>query len=168
LAHADSVVRRRLMAVPVFVLNGPNLNLLGKREPAVYGKTTLAEIGDACRAAGKGLGLTVDFRQTNHEGVLVDWIQEAGEAAAGIVINPGAFTHSSVALHDAIRGVGVPVIEVHISNIFAREDFRHHSYVSAVAVGIISGLGAQGYTLALEALQRLVGAGTKAARKSAR
>jgi 3-dehydroquinate dehydratase-2 len=144
------------MAVPVFVLNGPNLNLLGRREPSVYGKSSLADIGEACQAAGKRLGLAVDFRQSNHEGMLVDWIQEAASAAKGIVINPGGYTHSSVALQDAIRAVGLPVIEVHLSNIFARERFRHHSFVSPVAAGIICGLGAHGYVLALEALQTLV------------
>lgn len=141
------------MAIPVFVLNGPNLNLLGKREPALYGRGTLADIEAACRSGGEALGLSVDFRQTNIEGVLVDWIQEAGEKAKGIVINPGAYTHTSVALHDAIRATGIPVIEVHLSNIFAREPFRHHSYVSPVAKGVICGLGPAGYTLALEALR---------------
>ena len=144
------------MATTVFVLNGPNLNLLGKREPALYGKGTLKDIETACRAVGKTLGLKIEFRQTNIEGVLVDWVQEAGEVAKGIVINPGAYTHTSVALHDAIRGTGLPVIEVHLSNIFARERFRHHSYVSPVAKGVICGLGPQGYTLALEALHPLV------------
>ena len=143
------------MAVPIFILNGPNLNLLGTREPGVYGAASLADIERDCAAAGKRLGLAVDFRQTNHEGVLVDWIQEAMGAARGIVINPGAYTHTSVAVHDAIRAVGLPVIEVHISNIFARESFRHRSYVSPVAVGTICGLGPQGYVLALEAMQAL-------------
>ncbi len=143
------------MAVPVFVLNGPNLNLLGTREPGVYGAAGLADIERDCAAAGKRLGLAVDFRQTNHEGVLVDWIQEAQTAAFGIVMNPGAYTHTSVAIHDAIRAVGLPVIEVHLSNIFAREGFRHHSYVSPVAVGTICGLGPKGYVLALEAMQAL-------------
>ena len=143
------------MAVPVLVLNGPNLNLLGAREPGVYGATSLTDIERDCLAAGKRLGLAVDFRQTNQEGTLVDWIQEAMATARGIVINPGAYTHTSVAIHDAIRAVGVPVIEVHLSNIFAREGFRHHSYVSPVAVGTICGLGPQGYVLALEAMQAL-------------
>ena len=144
------------MAVPVLVLNGPNLNLLGTREPAVYGAKSLADNEHDCAAAGKRLGLAVDFRQSNQEGTLVDWIQEAMTAARGIVINPGAYTHTSVAIHDAIRAVGLPVIEVHLSNIFAREGFRHHSYVSPVAVGTICGLGPQGYVLALEAMQALV------------
>lgn len=146
------------MATTVFVLNGPNLNMLGKREPSIYGGKSFAEIGRECKAAGKKLGLAVDFRQSNHEGVLVDWIQEAAEGAAGIVINPGAYTHTSVAIHDAIRAAGKPVIEVHLSNIFAREAFRHHSYVSPVAAGVICGLGPAGYLLALEAMKGLVAA----------
>lgn len=140
----------------VFVLNGPNLNLLGTREPAVYGSTTLADVEAMVRAAGDGLGLAIDFRQSNHEGVLVDWIHEARERAAGIVMNPGAYTHTSIALHDAIKGVGLPLIEVHISNVFAREAFRHHSYVSPVAAGVLCGFGPYGYVLALEALARIV------------
>jgi 3-dehydroquinate dehydratase-2 len=146
------------MAVPVFVLNGPNLNLLGQREPAVYGTATLSDIENLCHAAGRRLGMSVDFRQSNHEGALVDWIQEARETAKGIVINGGALTHTSIAIPDALRAVGLPAIEVHLSNIFAREEFRHHSYVSAVAAGVICGLGPVGYILALEALQSLVGA----------
>lgn len=153
------------MAIPVFVLNGPNLNLLGKREPGLYGRNTLADIEKACRAKGKELGLTIDFRQTNIEGVLVDWIQEAAEAAGGVVLNPGAYTHTSVALQDAIRGTGVLVIEVHLSNIFAREPFRHHSYVSPVARGVICGLGPAGYTLALEALKSIVDEAKPAAKR---
>jgi 3-dehydroquinate dehydratase II len=149
------------MALPVFVLNGPNLNLLGKREPNLYGRATLADIEGACRDHGKTLDLNVDFRQTNIEGVLVDWIQEAAGTAEGIVINPGAYTHTSVALHDAIRGTGLPVIEVHLSNIFAREPFRHHSFVSPVAKGVICGLGPTGYTLALEALRAFLDAATR-------
>ena len=144
------------MAIPVFVLNGPNLNLLGTREPGIYGGKTLDDIKRECLAAGKRLGLDVDFRQTNIEGVLVDWVQEAGEKAGGIVLNPGGYTHTSVALHDAIRAIGKPVIEVHLSNIFAREPFRHHSYVSPVAAGLVCGLGPAGYVLALEALKPLV------------
>lgn len=144
------------MAATVFVLNGPNLNLLGVREPSIYGGKTLNEIAEDCVAAGKDLGFTIDFRQTNHEGVLVDWIQEAATAAEGIVMNPGAYTHTSVALHDAIRASGRPVIEVHLSNIFAREAFRHHSYVSPVAAGVICGLGPRGYILALDALRHLI------------
>jgi len=140
----------------VFVLNGPNLNMLGLREPGVYGSATLADIEASVRAAGERLGVVVDFRQTNHEGVLVDWIHEAREKAVGIVINPGAYTHTSVALHDAVKAIGLPVIEVHISNIFARESFRHHSYVSPVAAGVLCGFGPHGYVLGLEALARIV------------
>ena len=142
----------------VLVLNGPNLNMLGLREPGVYGTTTLADIEASLHEAGARLGLEVDVRQTNHEGVLVDWIQEARETACGIVINPGAYTHTSIALHDAFKAVGLPVIEVHISNIFARESFRHHSYVSPVASGVLCGFGPHGYVLALEALARIVAA----------
>ena len=144
------------MTSTVFVLNGPNLNMLGVREPSIYGGKSLREIGEDCVATGKALGLAVDFRQTNHEGVLVDWIQEAATAAEGIVMNPGAYTHTSVAIHDAIRAGGRPVIEVHLSNIFAREPFRHHSYVSPLAAGVICGLGPKGYLLALDALKTLI------------
>lgn len=140
----------------VFVLNGPNLNLLGLREPAVYGSTTLADVEAEVRAAGERLGLEIVFRQSNHEGTLVDWLHEARGTAAGVVINPGAYTHTSIALHDAIKAVELPVMEVHISNIFARESFRHHSYVSPVAAGVLCGLGTHGYVLALEALARIV------------
>jgi 3-dehydroquinate dehydratase-2 len=136
----------------VFVLNGPNLNMLGQREPAVYGRTTLAEVEKLCRERAEALGLAVDFRQTNHEGELVGWIQEARSAAAGIVINAGAYTHTSVAILDALMTAEKPVIEVHLTNVFRREAFRHHSYVSPAAAGVIVGLGAQGYALALEAL----------------
>jgi 3-dehydroquinate dehydratase-2 len=141
------------LAQDVFILNGPNLNLLGQREPAVYGATTLADIEASCRERAKRLGLgTVEFRQSNHEGMLVDWIQEAAARSAAVVINPGAYTHTSIALHDAIRGTGVRVVEVHLSNVHAREAFRHHSYVSPVASGVIVGFGPQGYLLALDAI----------------
>lgn len=146
------------MTTQVFVLNGPNLNMLGRREPGIYGVKNLKDVEADCLAAGKRLGLAVDFRQTNSEGTLVDWIQEAADKAQGIVINPGAYTHTSVAIQDAIRASGQPAIEVHLSNIFAREPFRHHSYVSPVAAGVICGLGPQGYVLALEALQALIAA----------
>jgi 3-dehydroquinate dehydratase II len=140
----------------VFVLNGPNLNLLGVREPAVYGRGTLAEIEARCRARAAVLGLEIEFRQTNHEGELVDWIQAASQAAQGIVLNAGALTHTSVAVLDALSAAGLPVIEVHLSNIFRRERFRHHSYISLAASGIICGLGAHGYELALDAIAQLI------------
>ena len=144
------------MPETVFVLNGPNLNMLGLREPGVYGTTTLKDIEAMAREAGTRHGLDVDFRQTNHEGVLVDWIHEGREKAAGFVVNPGAYTHTSIALHDAFKAVGLPVIEVHISNIFARESFRHHSYVSPVAAGVLCGFGPEGYVLGVEALARIL------------
>ncbi|MFD1701487.1 type II 3-dehydroquinate dehydratase [Methylopila henanensis] len=142
------------MTPVVFVLNGPNLNLLGLREPAIYGSATLADVEQIARRAGESLGLAIDFRQSNHEGDLVDWIQEARTKAVGLVINAGALTHTSVAIHDAVRAVGLPMIEVHLSNVHARESFRHHSYLSPVAAGVIVGLGADGYDFALQALAR--------------
>ena len=142
------------MAKPplVFVLNGPNLNMLGQRQPKVYGRANLADVEKLCRTRAEALGLAIDFRQTNLEGELVAWIQEARKAAAGIVINAGAYTHTSVAILDALLTAEKPVIEVHISNVFRRESFRHHSYVSLAATGIIVGCGPLGYALALEAL----------------
>ncbi len=140
----------------VFVLNGPNLNLLGVRDPSIYGRDTLGDIEERCAARAAALGLELDFRQTNHEGQLVDWIQEARESADGIILNAGALTHTSVALLDALSAAELPVIEVHLSNIFRRESFRHHSYVSLAASGVICGLGAQGYELALDAIANLI------------
>ena len=140
------------MAKRVLVLNGPNLNMLGTREPGTYGTETLAQIEKMVKAEGKALGLTVTARQSNHEGELVTWIQEALGNFEAIVINPAAYSHTSDAIHDALRAVGLPVIEVHLSNIYAREPFRHHSYVSPVATGVICGLGSAGYRLALRAL----------------
>jgi 3-dehydroquinate dehydratase-2 len=137
----------------VYVLNGPNLNMLGVRELSIYGGLDLAGIEALVRARGKGLGFEIEFRQTNHEGQFVDWIHEAyHRKAVGLVLNPGALTHTSIALHDAIRASGLTTIEVHLSNVFAREAFRHHSYVSPVAKGVICGFGPKGYELALEAL----------------
>ncbi|WP_186389263.1 MULTISPECIES: type II 3-dehydroquinate dehydratase [unclassified Stappia] len=144
------------MSAAIYVLNGPNLNRLGTREPSTYGTATLADIERLCRDVGEDLDLDIEFRQTNHEGVLVDWIQEAGDVAQGLVINPAAYTHTSVALHDAIRAVQIPTVEVHLSNVHAREAFRHRSYVSPVALGVICGFGPTGYRLALEALSTVI------------
>jgi 3-dehydroquinate dehydratase II len=140
----------------VFILNGPNLNLLGVRDPSIYGRDTLGDIEERCTARAAALGLEIDFRQSNHEGQLVDWIQEACESADGIILNAGALTHTSVALLDALSAAELAVIEVHLSNIFRRESFRHHSYVSLAANGVICGLGAQGYELALDAIANLL------------
>lgn len=136
----------------VYILNGPNLNLLGHRQPEIYGRDTLADIQKRLEARGGELGLAIEFRQTNHEGQLVDWIQEARLKAAAIVINAGAYTHTSVALLDALLASDLPVIEVHLTNIYKREPFRHKSYVSPAALGIICGVGPKGYELALDAL----------------
>lgn len=140
----------------LFVLNGPNLNLLGRREPHIYGHETLADVEAECRRIGSELGFQVEFRQTNAESRLIDWIHEAREVAAGMVINPAALTHTSIAVMDALAACSCPIIEVHISNIHRREEFRHFSYVSLVATGVICGLGTQGYTLALQRLERLL------------
>jgi 3-dehydroquinate dehydratase-2 len=140
----------------VFVLNGPNLNMLGMREPATYGYDTLADVELRCSARATALDLTINFRQTNHEGQLVEWIHEARDAADGIILNAGALTHTSIAVLDALNAAELPVIEVHLSNIFRRESFRHHSYVSLAANGVICGLGPQGYELALEAIASLI------------
>lgn len=140
----------------VVVLNGPNLNLLGEREPHLYGRATLADVEALCQKAADDAGFALDFRQTNHEGVLVDAIQEVRGSAAGIVINAGALTHTSVALRDALAAVNAPVIEVHISNVHAREEFRHYSYLSAVADGVIVGCGIQGYAFGIARVAELV------------
>ena len=143
------------MSKTITILNGPNLNMLGTREPEIYGATTLADIEELCIDTAQQNGLKVVFKQTNHEGELVELVQQAGNTA-GLIINAGAYTHTSVALHDALKTLSVPIIEVHLSNIYQREPFRHHSYVSPLAKGIICGLGAQGYALAIEALAELV------------
>ena len=142
------------MTKPIYVLNGPNLNRLGKREPEIYGTTTLAEIEAMCRVAAQDH--PIEFRQSNSEAEIIDWIHEAREVACGIVINPAAFTHTSVAILDALNTFEPPIIEVHISNVHKREEFRHHSYVSLRADGVIAGLGTQGYTLALRRLAHLL------------
>lgn len=153
---AAKAARRRPALKPVLILNGPNLNMLGKRQPEIYGHETLSDVEKACRIEALRLGLTIEFAQSNHEGVLVDLIQAAREKNAGIVINAGAYTHTSVALLDALNAAERPTIEVHLSNIYKRERFRHHSYISPAAVGVIAGLGPQGYLLALQALARLL------------
>jgi 3-dehydroquinate dehydratase-2 len=145
------------VAAPVvFVLNGPNLNLLGKRQPEIYGRDTLADVEASCRVLAAELGLELVFRQSNHEGVLVDWIQEAREKAQGLIINPAGFTTTSIAILDALLACPVPIVEVHLSNIHKRETFRQHSYVSLAATGVIAGCGAHGYLLALRHLARLL------------
>jgi 3-dehydroquinate dehydratase-2 len=144
------------MRPKVLIVNGPNLNLLGRREPDIYGRTTLADIATACARRGEALGLDVDFRQSNHEGELVDWIQSASGTHAALIVNAAALTHTSVAILDALAAVDLPVIEVHLTNIFRRESFRHHSYVSPVAQGVVCGFGGFGYELALEAAARLI------------
>ena len=145
------------MTQTVFILNGPNLNMLGLREPEIYGAQTLGDIEQAAQAHAKGLGLEVEFRQTNVEGELVSWVQEARTNADALILNAGAYTHTSIAILDALRALDIPVIEVHLSNIFRREDYRKHSYVSEAATGIISGFGAHGYILALDAAKKLIG-----------
>ena len=140
---------------PIYILNGPNLNLLGLRQPEIYGHETLADVAEACAGLAEDLGLTISFHQSNHEGALVDLIQEARGKAAGIIINPAAYTHTSVAILDALHAFDGPVLEVHISNVHKREAFRHHSYVSQRADGVIAGFGTEGYLLALRRMARL-------------
>lgn len=147
----SSTQARRIM-----ILNGPNLNLLGSREPETYGNLTLPEIGRMLKEHAKSHDMEVDFRQSNHEGTLVDWIQEAGDGADGIILNAAAYTHSSIAIRDAIAAITTPVIEVHLSNVFAREEFRHHSFVSDKAAGVICGFGATGYVLAIDAFASML------------
>lgn len=144
------------MAKKILILNGPNLNLLGTREPEIYGSETLQDVETLCKEKAQDLDLKVDFRQSNHEGILVDWIQEARVSFDAILINPAAYTHTSVAILDALSATGKPIVEVHLSNIHKREEFRHTSYVSKIATGVICGLGIHGYALGMEALSRLL------------
>ncbi|MBO9709575.1 MAG: 3-dehydroquinate dehydratase [Caulobacter sp.] len=146
------------MVKPIHVLSGPNLNLLGTREPEIYGKDTLDDVRARCEARAVARGLSVVFRQSNHEGVLIDWVQEARTEACALVINPAGYGHTSIALLDALKTLNIPVIECHLSNPAAREDFRRHTYVSLAATGIVSGFGAASYELAIEAAAGLVGA----------
>ena len=147
------------MSKPIYVLNGPNLNLLGQREPEVYGHATLDDVRDRAAARAGQFSLDIEFRQSNAEGELVDWIQEARSKASGLIINAGAYTHTSVAILDALLTTDIPCIEVHLSNIFQREEFRHHSYLSSACIGVICGFGVKSYELAVEALAERLGAG---------
>lgn len=146
---------------PVFVLNGPNLNLLGLREPAIYGAATLTDVEARCRTHAAALGLDIDFRQSNIEGELVTWIHEAREKASGIAINAGAYTHTSVALHDALKAADLPAVELHLSNVHKREAFRHHSFIAPAVNGVICGFGTESYVLALSALHSIITANKK-------
>jgi len=146
----------------VYVLNGPNLNMLGVREPAIYGSETLADLRSRAEKAAASNGLKIDFRQSNVEGELVNWVQEAREKAKGIIINAGGYTHTSVAILDALQASELPVIEVHLSNIFRRDQFRQHSYISLAATGVICGLGSTGYELAVEAMANILKTAHKA------
>lgn len=149
-------MRRTAMAKTIYVLNGPNMNLLGTREPGQYGHFTLADVEKLCRARAKELGYEVEFRQSNHEGQLVDWLQEAREKkAAGVVLNPAGYTTTSVAMLDAILAIEIPVIEIHVTNIHRREEFRHHSYISKAARAVVCGFGIEGYALAISGLAAL-------------
>jgi len=145
------------MATTIYVLNGPNLNLLGTREPEIYGRTTLKDVEALCRDAGKRHGFEIAFHQSNHEGALVDWIQDArAKGAAGIVINPAAYTHTSIAILDAVLAANIPTVEVHISNVHARDSFRRHSYLSPAAKAVICGFGVNGYVLAIDGLAAML------------
>ncbi|MFT0876397.1 type II 3-dehydroquinate dehydratase [Rhodopseudomonas sp. G2_2311] len=151
------------MAQTIYVLNGPNLNLLGTREPEIYGRATLADVEKLCAETAAGFGLVAVCRQSNHEGQLIDWIHQArSEKVAGLVINAGGYTHTSIALHDALVGVQVPTVEVHVSNVFAREDFRHHSFIAKAAFASLCGFGIDGYRLAITGLAARLGARTTA------
>lgn len=144
------------MSRQIYIINGPNLNLLGKRQPEIYGHETLADVERDCKALAKTLALEVAFHQNNFEGGLIELIHEARTKSAGVIINAGAYTHTSIGIHDALKALDVPIVEVHISNIHQREDFRHHSYISLVASGVIVGCGTQGYQLALQRMARLL------------
>jgi 3-dehydroquinate dehydratase-2 len=144
------------MTKPIFVLNGPNMNLLGKREPEIYGSGTLGDIQASLESLAQELGLAIDFRQSNHEGDLLDWLHEAREEASAVIVNAAAYTHSSIAIRDAVAAIEIPVVEVHLSNVHAREEFRQHSYLAPVALGAISGFGPQSYMLALRALHAII------------
>jgi len=146
------VTKRKLIMTSLLILNGPNLNLLGTRQPEIYGATTLADIEDMCRAHARETNVTIGFEQSNHEGALVDAIHGARGSHDGIILNAGAYTHTSIALMDAISSVELPVVELHLSNVHAREEFRHKSYIARVAIGVICGFGAAGYPLAMDAL----------------
>ncbi|MBC7167043.1 type II 3-dehydroquinate dehydratase [Phenylobacterium sp.] len=143
------------MSKPIYVLSGPNLNLLGAREPQIYGKETLDDVRAACERRAESLGRTIEFRQSNHEGVLIDWVQEARAAASALIINPAGYGHTSIALLDALKTLEIPVVECHLSNPAARESFRRHTYVSLAATGLVSGFGVMSYELAVEAAARL-------------
>ena len=144
------------MSKPIYILNGPNLNLLGQREPEIYGTTTLADLEQLSTVRAKSAGFSVVFRQTNREGEIVEWLHDARENGAAVIINAAGYSHTSIAIHDALKAVDLPVVEVHLSNIHKREPFRHHSYVSAAADGLIVGLGAHGYELAVDAAVSLI------------
>jgi 3-dehydroquinate dehydratase-2 len=148
----------RRVPKPIFILNGPNLNLLGQRQTEVYGKATLEDVAEGCASVAEELGLTIRFHQSNHEGQIIDWIHQARSDGAGIIINPAAYTHTSIAIFDALSAFDGPVLEVHISNIHRRETFRHHSFVSPRADGVIAGFGTEGYLLALRRMATLLGA----------
>jgi len=151
------------MSKTIYVLNGPNLNLLGSREPDIYGHQTLTDVEALCRATGAKFGLAVEFRQTNHEGEIVDLIHEAGtKKAVGIIINAGAYTHTSIAIHDALAGVRIPTVEVHVSNVYARERFRHQSFIAKAAFASLCGFGIEGYRLAIDGLAAKLGIAAKA------
>jgi 3-dehydroquinate dehydratase II len=149
------------MTQPIYVLNGPNLNLLGTREPEIYGYDSLSDVKLACEARASALGHTIVFHQSNHEGALIDWIQEAHVKASAVILNAASFTHTSIALYDTLKILTIPVVEVHLSNPHRREAFRHHSYISGVAHGVIAGFGQTSYVLAVEAVATLIAAKTK-------